>query len=110
MSRACFVRSVQEELPYDPDAATGLPEVLRTGKTELYPYIPDELLVETKKSDPPEGLLDALRQLGHKVTPVEDTGDGRTPFGNVQALHVDISSGLITGVSDPRGEGRPRGF
>ncbi|MBI3757594.1 MAG: gamma-glutamyltransferase [Deltaproteobacteria bacterium] len=73
-------------------------------------WFPDELLVETKKSDPPEGLLDALRQLGHKVTPVEDTGDGRTPFGNVQALHVNISSGLITGVSDPRGEGRPHGF
>ncbi len=71
-------------------------------------WFPDELLVETKKSDQPEGLLEALRQLGHKVTPVEDTGDGRTPFGNVQAVHVDISSGLMTGVSDPRGEGRPR--
>jgi gamma-glutamyltranspeptidase/glutathione hydrolase len=73
-------------------------------------WFPDELLVETKKSDPPEGLLEALRQLGHKVKPVEDTGDGRTPFGNVQAVHVEISSGVMTGVSDPRGEGRPRGF
>jgi gamma-glutamyltranspeptidase / glutathione hydrolase len=73
-------------------------------------WFPDELLVEAKKDSQPEGLVEALRQLGHKVTVVEDTGDGRTPFGNVQALHVDISSGVITGVSDPRGEGRPRGF
>lgn len=73
-------------------------------------WFPDDLLVEAKKDSQPEGLVEALRQLGHKVTVVEDTGDGRTPFGNVQALHVDISSGVITGVSDPRGEGRPRGF
>lgn len=73
-------------------------------------WFPDELLVEAKQNSQPEGLVEALQQLGHKVTVVEDKGDGRTPFGNVQALHVDISSGVITGVSDPRGEGRPRGF
>lgn len=73
-------------------------------------WFPDELLVEAKKDSKPEGLVAALQQLGHKVTLVEDTGDGRTPFGNVQAVHVDISSGVITGVSDPRGEGRPHGF
>lgn len=73
-------------------------------------WFPDDLLVEAKQNSQPEGLVEALQQLGHKVTVVEDKGDGRTPFGNVQALHVDISSGVITGVSDPRGEGRPRGF
>lgn len=73
-------------------------------------WFPDDLLVEAKQNSKPEGLVEALQQLGHKVTVVEDKGDGRTPFGNVQALHVDISSGVITGVSDPRGEGRPRGF
>lgn len=73
-------------------------------------WFPDELLVEAKKDSQPEGLVAALQQLGHKVTIIEDTGDGRTPFGNVQAVHVDISSGVITGVSDPRGEGRPHGF
>ena len=73
-------------------------------------WFPDELLIEVRKGTHPEGLVEALRQLGHKVKVIEDTGDGRTPFGNVQALHVDVSSGVITGVSDPRGEGRPRGL
>jgi gamma-glutamyltranspeptidase/glutathione hydrolase len=73
-------------------------------------WFPDELLVEGQKGNQPEGLLEALQQMGHKVTVVEDTGDGRTPFGNVQAIHVDVASGQITGVSDPRGEGRPHGF
>ena len=56
-----------------------LPEAMFAPRIH-HQWFPDELLVETKKRDPPEGLLDALRQLGHKVTPVEDTGDGRTPF------------------------------
>jgi gamma-glutamyltranspeptidase/glutathione hydrolase len=73
-------------------------------------WFPDELLVEARKDTQPEGLVEALRQMGHKVTVVEDTGDGRTPFGNVQAVHVDLTSGQITGVADPRGDGRPRGF
>lgn len=86
-----------------------LPEAMFAPRIH-HQWFPDELLVEARKGSQPEGLVAALQQLGHKVTLVEDTGDGRTPFGNVQALHVDISSGLITGVSDPRGEGRPRGF
>lgn len=73
-------------------------------------WFPDELLVEMQKGSQPEGLVEALQQMGHKATVVEDTGDGRTPFGNVQAIHVDVASGQITGVSDPRGEGRPHGF
>jgi gamma-glutamyltranspeptidase/glutathione hydrolase len=86
-----------------------LPEAMFAPRIH-HQWFPDELLVEARKGNQPEGLVGALRQLGHKVTVVEDTGDGRTPFGNVQALHVDISSGVITGVSDPRGEGRPRGL
>jgi gamma-glutamyltranspeptidase/glutathione hydrolase len=86
-----------------------LPEAMFAPRIH-HQWFPDDLLVEAKKDDKPEGLVEALQQLGHKVTLVEDTGDGRTPFGNVQALHVDISSGVVTGVSDPRGEGRPKGF
>jgi gamma-glutamyltranspeptidase/glutathione hydrolase len=86
-----------------------LPEAMFAPRIH-HQWFPDELLVEAKKGNEPEGLAEALRQLGHKVTLVEDKGDGRTPFGNVQALHVDVSSGVITGVSDPRGDGRPRGL
>ncbi|MCS6925198.1 MAG: gamma-glutamyltransferase [Candidatus Binatia bacterium] len=73
-------------------------------------WFPDTLLVEVRRGAPPEGLLAALRRMGHNVTAVEASEDGRTPFGNVQAIAVDPTSGVIIGVSDPRGEGRPRGF
>ncbi|MEW6297211.1 MAG: gamma-glutamyltransferase [Thermodesulfobacteriota bacterium] len=73
-------------------------------------WFPDDLLVEVRKGAHPEGLLEALRRMGHKVTAVESSDDGRTPFGNVQAIAVDLASGVITGVSDPRGDGRPRGL
>ncbi|MGE0681740.1 MAG: gamma-glutamyltransferase [Candidatus Binatia bacterium] len=86
-----------------------LPEAMFAPRIH-HQWFPDQLLVEVQKGSQPEGLVNALTQLGHKVTVVEDTGDGRTPFGNVQALHVEVSSGVITGVSDPRGEGRPRGL
>jgi len=86
-----------------------LPEAMFAPRIH-HQWFPDELLVEARKGSQPEGLVEALRQMGHKVTVVEDTGDGRTPFGNVQAIHVDVASGRITGVADPRGEGRPRGF
>ncbi len=86
-----------------------LPEAMFAPRIH-HQWFPDELLVEGQKGNQPEGLLEALQQMGHKATVVEDTGDGRTPFGNVQAIHVDVASGQITGVSDPRGEGRPHGF
>jgi len=86
-----------------------LPEAMFAPRIH-HQWFPDELLVEGQKGNQPEGLLEALQQMGHKATMVEDTGDGRTPFGNVQAIHVDVASGQITGVSDPRGEGRPHGF
>ena len=86
-----------------------LPEAMFAPRIH-HQWFPDDLLIETRKGAQPEGLVEALQQMGHKVTVVEDTGDGRTPFGNVQAIHVDIASGQITGVSDPRGEGRPHGF
>ncbi len=40
---------------------------------------------------------------GHEVIVLE-------PSGNVQAVYFDQESGLILGASDPRGEGRARGF
>jgi gamma-glutamyltranspeptidase/glutathione hydrolase len=86
-----------------------LPEAMFAPRVH-HQWFPDDLVVEARKGSEPEGLVEALRQMGHRVTVVEDAGDGRTPFGNVQAISVDVTSGQITGVSDPRGEGRPRGF
>ena len=51
-----------EKYPPDPDAAYGVPSVIRTMKPELFADITDELLQEAT-ADTPE-LLDVLRRLG----------------------------------------------
>jgi GAF domain-containing protein len=51
-----------EKYPPDPDAAYGVPNVIRMGEPELFAEISDELLQEAT-ADTPE-LLDVLRKLG----------------------------------------------
>ncbi len=85
-----------------------LPEAMFAPRIH-HQWFPDDLQLEVQKGASPEGLPEALRQMGHKVTIIETSTDGRHLFGNIQALHVDLASGIITGVSDPRGEGRPKG-
>lgn len=40
-----WARTLREQYPVDPDAATGTPHVVRSGESELYPIITDEMLV-----------------------------------------------------------------
>lgn len=86
-----------------------LPEAMFAPRIH-HQWIPDELQVEVQPANRPEGLIEALKQMGHTVTEAEGGSDARPLFGNVQAIAVDPDSGVITGVSDPRGDGRPKGF
>lgn len=52
---------LQREYPPDPDAPTGVPNVIRTGKPEMFPHIPEELLVRAAKD---EKHLKIIRELG----------------------------------------------
>lgn len=56
-----WARSVRDKIPYNPRASTGLPHVLRTGKSELYAHVPDELLAQ--RLPDPEALA-VVRELG----------------------------------------------
>jgi PAS domain S-box-containing protein len=56
-----WARAARERLPYDPEAPAGLAKVIRTGRTELYPHVPDALLRERIKE--PEHL-EIIRQVG----------------------------------------------
>ncbi len=64
--KIAWARKLQAELadryPYDPDAPTGLPNVLRTGQPELYPDITDEMLVAAAQD---EEQLRLLREIGY---------------------------------------------
>lgn len=85
-----------------------LPEAMFAPRIH-HQWYPDRLSLEVKTDSGRSGLAAELRTMGHTVKIVEWGPDKRSRFGNIQAIHVDLSSGLITGVSDPRGEGRPRG-
>jgi PAS domain S-box-containing protein len=52
---------LQRRYPVDPSSPTGVPNVLRTGKPELYPEVTDEMLVAGAVD---EEQLDMLRGLG----------------------------------------------
>jgi GAF domain-containing protein len=65
---------LRRRYPVDPNSQTGAPNVVRTGGSELYPEIPDELLVEAAED---EEHLRLMRQLGLKsgmVVPLEARG------------------------------------
>lgn len=86
-----------------------LPEAMFSPRIH-HQWFPDELQLEVWEGNQPEGLVEALRRMGHKVKVVESGRDARSRFGDIQAIHVDLASGVLTGVSDPRGVGRPRGL
>ena len=56
-----WARAWREKHPIDPDTPTGAPEVVRTGQSELYPEITDEMLVGSAIN---EEELTIARQLG----------------------------------------------
>lgn len=72
--------------PIDPSDATGVANVVRTGRAELHPEIPDELLVQGARD---EGHLREIRELGLRsaiIVPL--TARGRT-LGALTLIHAE---------------------
>ena len=69
-----WAREAGERYPIDPDATTGVPAVVRSGRSELYPEISDEMLVAAAAD---EGHLQLLRTLGMRsamIVPIRAHG------------------------------------
>ncbi|HVG21246.1 MAG TPA: PAS domain S-box protein, partial [Blastocatellia bacterium] len=58
-----FARELSRRYPPDPDAPIGVPNVLRTGKSEFYPEVSDEMLAAVARD---EEHLKLIRELGMK--------------------------------------------
>jgi GAF domain-containing protein len=56
-----LARRLREDYPPDPDATTGVPNVIRTGTSEFYPEITDEM-IDAAAADKPE-LRDLIKEL-----------------------------------------------
>ncbi|HZO71060.1 MAG TPA: ATP-binding protein [Ktedonobacteraceae bacterium] len=57
-----WAKKLREKYPIDPDASQGIPQVIRTGKSELYPEVSDDMLQAAART---EEELDILRQVGY---------------------------------------------
>jgi PAS domain S-box-containing protein len=71
-----LARRFRERYPPDPNALAGVPEVIRTGRPELYPEITDELLRATARDAEQLELLRTLQMRSIMVVPL--TARGRT--------------------------------
>jgi PAS domain S-box-containing protein len=60
-SKVALARQLQQDYPQDMSADTGIPQVVRSGKSELYPHIDEQTLVAAAKD---ERHLRILRNLG----------------------------------------------
>jgi PAS domain S-box-containing protein len=65
-----WARELAERYPPDPDAPTGAPAVMRTGRAELYPVIDEALLDAAALDDEQRALVRELRMSSGMVVPL----------------------------------------
>ena len=65
-----WARELQERYPPDPDAPTGAPEVIRSGRSELYPVIDAALLDAAALDDEQRAIVRQLRMHSAMVVPM----------------------------------------
>jgi PAS domain S-box-containing protein len=81
-----FARELGERYPPDPHATTGVPEVIRSGRSELYPEIPTELIERAARDEEHRRLLHALQLESAMVVPLSVRG--RT-FGAISFIYAE---------------------
>jgi signal transduction histidine kinase len=73
-SKVELARDLGRRYPPDPDATSGVPHVLRTGRSELYPEIPRELLDRAAVDDEHRRLIAELDLRSAMVVPLRGQG------------------------------------
>ncbi len=75
-AKVAMAEELGKRYPPDPNAASGVPAVLRTGKSVLYPVIPEELLVASAVDAEHLRIIRELRLKSAMTVPI--TARGRT--------------------------------
>jgi signal transduction histidine kinase/PAS domain-containing protein len=81
-----WARELNRRYPGRPDAATGVPQVLRTGQPELYPEISDEMLVAGAIDDEHLRISRALELRSAMIVPLTARG---TTFGALTLVSAE---------------------
>ena len=69
-AKVAWAREIQERYPSDPNAPTGVPNVIRTGRPEIYPSIPEDVLVAAARDDEHLGLLREVGFTSAMILPI----------------------------------------
>ena len=85
-SKEQWARELNKRYPPRTDAPTGVPNVLRTGQSEIYPDIPDELLVAGAIDDE---HLRISRELGLRSAMVVPLATDGKPFGALTLVSAE---------------------
>ena len=85
-----YARELQLRFPYEPDAAAGIPHVIRTGESEFYPEIDDELIDEAAATDEAKDVVRSLRLRSAIAVPLVKRGRiiGALQFVNTESSRV----------------------
>jgi PAS domain S-box-containing protein len=92
-----YARELQERFPYDPTASTGIPEVIRSARSEFFPEIDEQVL---READTTDDARDVVRSLGLRsaiAVPLMKRGRvlGAMQFVNSQSsrpyTHADLA-------------------
>ncbi|MDQ1695524.1 MAG: hypothetical protein QOJ03_877 [Frankiaceae bacterium] len=85
-AKVAWANEMGDRYPTDMSAPTGAPNVIRSGVSELYPHIPDEMLVAAAVDDE---HLQTLRQLGMSSALVVPLTGRSGTFGALSMIHAD---------------------
>jgi gamma-glutamyltranspeptidase/glutathione hydrolase len=66
-------------------------------------WLPDLLVIERGRGELDAGAIERLRKMGHEVTLTRSQGDAHS-------IAIDVKTGLIVGVADPRRSGAAAGY
>lgn len=109
-----MARSLQQRYPSDPNASFGVPHVLRTGRSEIYPVIDDALLRASARDDEHLALLRAVGLRSGMIVPLLARGrvlgaislvaaeSGRTFGEDDLALAEDLARRAAAAVDNAR--------
>lgn len=83
-----YARDLQKRFPYDPSAQTGIPAVIRSGRSEFYPEIDDEIIERADPTEEARVLVHDLALRSAIAVPLEKQG---RILGAIQFVNVESS-------------------
>jgi PAS domain S-box-containing protein len=95
--KVAWAKNLNKKNPPDPNAKDGVPNVIRTGKSEYYSHIPDEMLVAAAKDEEQLKLLRDLKFSSIIIAPIRTNNEtiGAITFVSAESKRHYTKSDLV---------------